>query len=447
MSIVLWIMRKLDKFFYFFNKDYEAEQAREKIRRVKTLISFSYFLAGLLYLYSIGTYIKLGHVQLSVIEFVIASLCTIIPFIYKKTGNFVLSTNLLVFCGVAILSAASFYSGGIHSPVIFWIALCPMCAGMIRGKGSVISWGIISILVPISFAIFDSEIQKFPYMIRDEDLIFALRTRAIYGTIILSIVLNWMYKKFIEDMVEQLTDANIQIQNFIRVLGHDIANPLTIVLGNSTMGVKVATTDKEKRLWQRTSRASQTIDDILKEVLTLQAIESGKISLNLLPVKIENMFNKAQFVFEDKLNAKGIKLNFYGDKNLEVLADEVSFSNQVLNNLISNAIKFSDKDSEIKVTCNDQGDHVEISVTDSGVGIPQEILDNLFNYQFKTSRKGTDGESGTGFGMPLVKFFVEKYDGTLTVTTKAIEEYKVDHGTTFTIRLKKPELNALDNAA
>lgn len=430
-------MRKIDRFFYYFNESYQDKQPKEKVRRVKTLISFSFFLAFILYSYSLGTYLKLEHIQLSLIEFIIGTLSFGVPFFYKRTGNFELSSNMTVFCATAILSLATLYSGGIDSPVVFWVALVPMGAGMIRGKGSVVKWGIVCLCIPIFYAIFDDQVQKFPYMIRDKELLFALRTRVIYGTLIFSIVLNWMYKKFIEDMVTQLTDANIQIQNFIRVLGHDIANPLTIVIGNSTMGEKVATSEKEKRLWKRTSKASKTIDEILKEVLTLQAIESGKIQLKLSPVSLEEIFERGKFVFSEKLEDKKLELEYVGETDLFVLADEVSLSNQVLNNLISNAIKFSDKGSKIQVNSYVREDDVIIEVRDTGVGIPDDILDNLFDYHYKTSRPGTLGEKGTGFGMPLVKHFIEQYGGRLDVETKPIEKYTDEHGTVFKITLKR----------
>lgn len=440
-------MSKSEKFFYYFYKHYESIQTNEQNRMVKTFIAFSFFLAFVLFIYTIGTYIKLKHTQLALIELLIGLCSFSVPFIYKFTGKYEVCANLTVVCGLSVLTAVSLFSGGINSPVIFWIGLCPMGAGMIRGKRSIFTWGALSILIPILFSIFDDQISQMTYLIRDEQVIGALRTRAIYGTIIFAIVLNWMSKKFIDEMVDQLTDANKQIQSFIRVLGHDIANPLTIVIGNSNMGIQVASTDKEKRLWQRTNKASKTIDEILKEVLTLQAIESGKMQISLLPVSLMEMFEKAQFVFEEKLKAKDLKLEFKGNCNTKVMADEVTLSNQVLNNLISNAIKFSKPGSHIIVEVKDIGDKVEVSVSDSGVGIPKEILDNLFDYQFKTTRKGTSGETGTGFGMPLVKFFVEQYGGTLDVKTSLEDDSSRVHGTTFTVTLPKPDLNAQGKVA
>lgn len=439
-------MTRYESFFHYFNAPYSSSQTKEKTRRVKTVITYAFFLSFVLFLYSIGTYFKLHHTELALIEILISLICFLFPFYYKKTGNFSVTANGIIFCGLIILSTASFYSGGIRSPVIFWIALCPMCAGMIRGKNSVITWGVVSLLVPVLFNAFDTYIQNFSGQITDPKVIFALRVRAIYGTIIFSVILNYMNKKFIDDMVEQLTDANQQIQNFIRVLGHDIANPLTIILGSSGIGKKLATTENEKKLWTRTLRASQTIEEILGEVLTLQAMESGKFHLKLKPVSINTIIEKSKFVFEDKMQQKNLKLICNIDKDINVMADEVSLSNQVINNLISNAVKFSRIGSSIEVAVNERETEIDISIKDSGIGIPKEILDNLFDYRFKTSRKGTAGESGTGFGMPLVKFFIDQYGGRLRVETKSEDEGGTDHGTSFILTLKKVETDSVLSA-
>ena len=82
-------------------------------------------------------------------------------------------------------------------------------------------------------------------------------------------------------------------------------------------------------------------------------------------------------------------------------------------------------------------DFVVVSVTDTGIGIPDTLLKTLFESNAKTSRLGTSGEKGTGFGLPICKSYMDLYGGKIEVTSKTADEFPDDHGTTFTLRLKR----------
>jgi signal transduction histidine kinase len=83
-----------------------------------------------------------------------------------------------------------------------------------------------------------------------------------------------------------------------------------------------------------------------------------------------------------------------------------------------------------------------ITIKDSGIGMPDEIRHNVFKKDKQTSRIGTEGEKGTGFGMPLVKNYMEHFGGKIKVESKDIESFPDDHGTTFTIYFKFDSKNA-----
>ena len=90
----------------------------------------------------------------------------------------------------------------------------------------------------------------------------------------------------------------------------------------------------------------------------------------------------------------------------------------------------------ITASAQKEGDQIVFTVSDQGIGMPENIAQNLFNLNVPTSREGTQNEQGTGYGMPLVKKFVTSYGGTVTVHSKDIKDYPEDHGTCFEIRLE-----------
>ncbi|NRA47188.1 MAG: ATP-binding protein [Oligoflexales bacterium] len=125
------------------------------------------------------------------------------------------------------------------------------------------------------------------------------------------------------------------------------------------------------------------------------------------------------------------------DEEVFVLADRVTLGNQVINNILSNAVKFSYPEGTITIKCENSGsEEVVLSIMDQGIGMPDSLKEKLFSLGEQTSRNGTAGERGTGFGMPLVKTFVDYYGGRVEIKTSEKIGKSNEHGTTFFLYLK-----------
>ena len=174
----------------------------------------------------------------------------------------------------------------------------------------------------------------------------------------------------------------------------------------------------------------------------MQAIRSGKQRLVLQELDLREIFNEVEFNLSEMAVSKNIKIVFRLDpKNIDgklrVLAEPTSLVHDVLSNFISNAIKFSNKNSLIEVSAFSEHDSVHIIVKDEGVGIPDDMVDLVFQSHSETSRPGTNNEKGTGFGMPLAKYFIEQYGGVVSITSHVAENDDDHHGTEVHTVLKK----------
>lgn len=222
---------------------------------------------------------------------------------------------------------------------------------------------------------------------------------------------------------------------------HDLNNSLSIILGSSKMAIKLAPDQdkKNKKYWQKTYNAANIQSEILNQVRNLEALASGKLELKLEPVNFDEVVEKALFLFKEKINEKNLELVINNEAGShKFLAEPVSFSTSVFNNLISNAIKFSHSEGKIEVTLEKKNDHyLELKVQDHGIGMPEELKQNIFRSDKPTSRPGTSGEKGTGFGMPLVKSFVEQYQGSISLESVEKDSDPRHCGTTFILKLKK----------
>ncbi|MBF0301036.1 MAG: HAMP domain-containing histidine kinase, partial [Oligoflexia bacterium] len=249
---------------------------------------------------------------------------------------------------------------------------------------------------------------------------------------------------------KEIREKNMQLERssesnriLVRLLCHDINNPLTtqkLNLERLTKNEVFKTDPIIQRYVNAIGRGVDQIFSIIDHVRQISAIEDGKVSLEIAPVKLIDVIEEIKFMFEDRFKKKNIQFTVDDAKlpdNVMVWADKTSLIHQVFANLISNAIKFSHEGQKIEIGFEDKGESFEIKLQDNGIGIPSSMLKDIFKTHVKTSRLGTDKEKGTGFGLPLVKSYVEKYGGVVGVESKSEEESAIEHGTVFSVKLKK----------
>ena len=242
----------------------------------------------------------------------------------------------------------------------------------------------------------------------------------------------------------ELQDSLDQRNTLLRVVVHDLSNALTIIyqaaaVAQSAIKMDKLGPEKNANYWSRVLRAAETQKDIIQGCRDLAAVESGKTQTDFKPVSLLDVFNHSQFLFDLRLREKNQTLQIESDdlENVRVLADESALSNQVIANLLSNAIKFSPENEAIRVLVKENEEQVDIWIKDSGIGIPKSLLEKIFDSSAPTTRTGTSGEAGTGFGLPVVKAYMDRFEGKISVESKTKEESAEDHGTSFHLQLKK----------
>jgi signal transduction histidine kinase len=121
------------------------------------------------------------------------------------------------------------------------------------------------------------------------------------------------------------------------------------------------------------------------------------------------------------------------------MAERVSLVNSVVSNLLTNAIKFSNRGSSIEIDAHAETDEVILRIQDHGIGMPESLQKNLFNLKVPTGRQGTNGEPGTGFGMPLVDKFVKGYGGSMRIHSVDINDSPDESGTRIELTFQRPQ--------
>ncbi|MEW6535803.1 MAG: ATP-binding protein [Candidatus Auribacterota bacterium] len=233
-------------------------------------------------------------------------------------------------------------------------------------------------------------------------------------------------------LYEQLIALNQLKDKFIGYAAHDLRNPLMIIKGFISL-IQSTPADKatysERDVYSRIDRQCDRMIDLINDLLDISAIESGELHLDKESASIQDVIEEVVDTNNFIAQAKQIiiRTNIHGALK-PVWADQKRIV-QVLENLISNAIKFSQAGSVITVSACVLESHVAVSVADQGQGISDDEIHNLFQPFMLTSTKPTGEEHSTGLGLAIVKKIVNLHGGQITVKSK------VGEGSTFTFTL------------
>lgn len=178
---------------------------------------------------------------------------------------------------------------------------------------------------------------------------------------------------------------------------------------------------------------------IIEVVRRMRSISEEGKRLDLEAVNVSTAVEDLSHMLKEKFEEKEIDLIIDIEEGLHVIAERASFLNSVMNNLLTNALKFSHPGSSVMLSARQAEGQIHITVKDSGVGMNERLVDDLFKINAVTARVGTAGERGTGYGMRLVKRFLDAYGGAIEVSSREQMEGVTDHGTTVTVRLKKAD--------
>ncbi|NBC66328.1 MAG: tetratricopeptide repeat protein, partial [Bacteroidetes bacterium] len=256
--------------------------------------------------------------------------------------------------------------------------------------------------------------------------------------LIASIWLVVLYRKkkkandLLKNKTKELEEANNVKDKLLSVLAHDLRTPISNIQGVVYMIREnmLDTEDIDTALNHIDFQLQQGINT-LTNYLEWAQDHRGGISADLEDITLIEIVNTAIHEIQKSAENKNVEIKNIVDPKISALADK-HMMNVILRNLLSNAIKYVDAGDIITVNANETNNTVELSVKDTGKGIPADKLKNLFK-PFNRVTRGTKGEIGTGLGLSLCKEFIEKQGGSIRC------ESEVGKGTTFTVVLQKSE--------
>ncbi|MGD0756291.1 MAG: two-component regulator propeller domain-containing protein [Bacteroidales bacterium] len=225
----------------------------------------------------------------------------------------------------------------------------------------------------------------------------------------------------LEERQQHIEYLNASKDKFFSIIAHDLKNPFSSIIGLSgIMKEEIKSSDTstlENYAGMINSSAVQTLR-LLENLLEWANSQRGKIVFSPVLINMRELYNEEFSILNEMAKEKSIELKNSFNDNLTITADK-NMIKTILRNLISNAIKFTHKNGKVEVKAQIMNSQVEISVSDSGIGMTEETIAKLFRIDGNLSTRGTENEKGTGLGLFLCKEFVEKHAGKIWVESES----------------------------
>jgi len=251
------------------------------------------------------------------------------------------------------------------------------------------------------------------------------------------------YVKELADVNRQLTqsesklrETNTEKDTFFSIIAHDLKSPFNALLNLSEFLVEdldELSTEEIRTFSKEINKSSQNVYNLIENLLQWAQIKTGRLKLSVEKSPLSNIVNSIIYLLEGSAAKKNITIKnevksdvfFEGDKNM---------ISSVIQNLISNALKFTNRNGQISVSSNYEKNMINVIVMDNGIGMNEEKQEKLFKIDQHITTLGTAMESGTGLGLILCKELIEKNGGKIWVESEELL------GTTFFFTLPKAEI-------
>lgn len=236
---------------------------------------------------------------------------------------------------------------------------------------------------------------------------------------------------------DKLQEANHTKDKFLSIIAHDLKNPFNAIVGFSDLLCSsYADLDDETKLdlIKDIQHSAKLNFNLLEKMLEWAMSQSDHIPFNPQTLELSTVISDSTSYAAYQANQKQIKIKTETQTDLSIFADE-NMLTSLLRNLISNAIKFTPDNGEIRIKAENLTEKIKISIKDNGVGMSAENIEKLFRTDAKVQTVGTKEEKGTGLGLLICKEFVDKHQGEIWV------ESELGNGSEFIMIFPKRGLN------
>lgn len=411
------------------------------------------FAAGCFVVFGALYQILLGSRYLLLSNLAFGALCVLSWFAWRPLGKrHVQAFALLSIVYVGLVNVVVHI--GVHDgPMIYWGMSVPIAAAFLFRLRGILFWMLMGfVFLPICFVL------KRTWLAGRVIPVGALQNEILIGASYSGILLFlafivFLFNRKLSISVAEREATRAEAESILRVVCHDFATPLAVlhlriarlqtVLSTEAVAQAVRSVGKPEAFvdseFAKVQATMEMIERLLEDVKRFALASSGKSDQQTERVHVTDALREAVLLLEQDARDKGVEIRIAEEveRAPAVLFPREGLVHQVFVNVLSNAIKFSPDDSVVEARVTSDETELAVSVRDHGIGIPDEILGRIFSASAHTSRPGTRGECGSGFGMPIVKAVLDRHDATISIRSRVAAAGEDDAGTEVTLRFPR----------
>jgi len=234
-----------------------------------------------------------------------------------------------------------------------------------------------------------------------------------------------------KQLLRELAETSRVKDEFLATLSHELRTPLNAVMGYTQMlrSGNIAE-DRRQQVVEIIERNAQLLSQLVSDVLDVSSVVTGKLRLRLAGVDLRDIVASSIEIVQPSADAKSLTITLTPPEMPLIVRGDADRLHQVFWNLLANAVKFTPRDGRIDITVSRERNEARVDITDTGIGVPPEFVQRLFE-RFTQVESGSRREvGGLGLGLALVRYFVEAHGGVVTASSPG-----EGHGATFSVRL------------
>lgn len=394
----------------------------ELVRRAQLIVGFG-ILGGLFGLLYAVFYLLISHYWGTTMIVFCTTGVALTPFVMRWTGSIRVAGHLFSLILILGFTGLCFVEGGLHGHAIAWLVSIPLCMLLLVERGAAERWALASFSAAGIVMGIDLAGYKIPNTY-DPQWHSIVSGAGYLGLIAFMFILGRIFEggrarafakmqatlRELATSNERLIHLNQEKNEFLGIAAHDLKNPLTAVIGYAELLQLGPPPDKSAKMAADIAAAGTRMRDLIKNLLDANAIEQGKFTSNIERCDLGIL--ASQCIENNRVTAsrKQIEICDRGPAGVLARADK-NATMQILDNLISNAIKYSPTGSKVEVEIGSDAALAWVSVKDQGPGISEADQKKLFQKFTRLTARPTAGESSNGLGLSIVKRLAEAMSG------------------------------------
>lgn len=399
-------------------------------------------LLGSLFGFSYATfYFFIGHYWGMGIILFCSTGVLLTPFIMRKSGSAQLAGHIFALTLVSGFFALCLVEGGVHGHAIGWLVGVPLCAILLLGRKAAVPWVLLSIAAACLVVGLDLAGITLPPSY-DPKWKSVVTAAGYVGLVLFMFILGMTFEvgrvraaEKMQRALEELAATNDRLVNLIReknefleIATHDLKVPLTVIIGSAELLKKRETLPQSRATVEAVITASRRMRTLITNLLDVNAIEDGTFRTRVGCCDLGRLIEECVAGHQTAASLKKISIHTGTTANLFARADP-SAALQMLDNLVSNALKFPPPDTNVYIHAIREGNFVQVFVRDEGPGIGPDDQKKLFQKFSRLTARPTGDEFSSGLGLVIVKRLAEAMGGSVECRSEP------GAGATFVLRL------------